>query len=162
LALGVSEVIFVDDDMSWEPEDLMTLLQTQGDVVAGNYRYKMDEVRFMGLPALGDNGRPMVRGDGCVQMIGVPAGFLRVSRNAISQILEAYPTLRIGNDGNVDLFNHGAHDGVWFGEDFAFSRRWMEMGNNIWCPPHLTLVHNGTKGETWGGTYHDYLTGFKP
>lgn len=163
LKWGATHVVFIDDDMSWEPDDLITLLQTEGDVVAGNYRYKThDEVRFMGIPLLGPNKRPMVREDGCVDMLAVPAGFLRVSRLAIAQFLVAYPELRLGDEGNVDLFNHGAHNGIWYGEDFAFSRRWHEMGNAIWCPPRLNLVHNGSKGETYGGTYHDYLINYKP
>ena len=30
-------IVFIDHDVSWKPQDLVTLIQTEGDVVAGLY-----------------------------------------------------------------------------------------------------------------------------
>lgn len=178
LAWGADVVVFIDDDVSWEPADLIKLIETDGDVVAGNYRYKNDdEVRFMGKPFLGERGHPIVRqSDGAVLMLAVPAGFLKVTRAGVMRFLEAYPHLRMNwkDDGvNVDLFNHGVWNGVWFGEDFGFSRNWNDLGGQIWCVPDLNLTHNsrgyfGKGGLRWHpekaypSNYHRYLLSYKP
>ncbi len=158
---GAEIVVFLDDDVSWQPEDLVRLVQARGDVVAGTYRFKVpgDEA-YMGEHAVGPDGRPIVRDDGAILMSFIPAGFLKVTRSALDRFMEAYPELVIDkdNDGfrSPDLFNHGAHKGVWYGEDYAFSRRWREAGGEIWLLPDLQLDHNG-KETTWKGNYNEYL-----
>ena len=121
-------VVFIDHDLSWEPEDLVRLIQHPGDVAAGDYRYKMDEETYMARLFTTDDGHPMVRADGTLRAHAVPAGFLKVTRAAVERFREAYPELLFGKDEFIDLFNHGAYEGLWWGEDFAFSRRWRAMG----------------------------------
>ena len=162
LDAGADVVVFIDHDMSWAPRDLLTLLETEGDVVGGTYRFKQDDVEFMGHPWPGETGRPLVRDtDGAVKMVCVPAGFLKVTRNGISRFMRKYPELIYGDECNpsIDLFQHGAVDRVWYGEDYMFSRRWNEI-DDIWCPPHLELQHHDFDGKSYGGTYHDYLSSF--
>ena len=153
-------VVFLDDDVSWEPPDLLTLLQTPGDVVAGTYRFKLDEEAYMGEHMVGDDGRPVVREDGAVLMRCIPAGFLKVTKAALERFMDAFPDLVIDkdNDGfrSPDLFNHGAHKGVWYGEDYAFSRRWREIGGEIWLVPTLKLNHNA-KDRVYEGNFHEWL-----
>lgn len=176
LKWGADVIVFIDDDVSWDPQDLLTLIETEGDVVGGNYCYKTDdEVRFMGKPFLGPSGHPIVRAsDGAVSMFALPAGFLKVTRAGVMRFLEAYPNLRMNwheAGFSVDLFNHGVYEGVWFGEDFAFCRNWMALGGEIWCPPDLNLVHNsrgyfGRGGLTWNpgkpypSNYRKYLESY--
>lgn len=159
LTAGADVVVFIDHDMSWAPKDLLTLLETEGDVVAGTYRFKFDNEEFMGRFWPGpDHGKPLVReSDGAVKMVCVPAGFLKVTRNAVNKFMRKYPELNYGEEcgPSTDLFQHGAHEGVWFGEDYAFSRRWNAIGD-IWCVPTLELVHH-EKDKSYGGTYHDFL-----
>src|SRR5574343_444851 len=35
-----THIVFIDHDLSWEPQDLLTLIEAEGDVVSGNYRFK--------------------------------------------------------------------------------------------------------------------------
>lgn len=178
LAKGCDTIVFIDDDISWQPPDLLKLIETDGDLVCGNYRYRTDEeVKFMGKPFLGEAGHPIVREDGCVLMLGVPAGFLKITRAGVLRFLDAYPHLRMNTekpeDVNVDLFNHGVWNGTWFGEDFAFSRNWNDMGGQIWCVPDLNLVHNDrakfgpggltyTPEKAYPSNYHQYLMSYRP
>ena len=55
----------------------------------------------------------------------------------------------------MDLFNHGALDGVWMGEDYAFSRRWEDMGEELWIVPDLDLTHHGDK--PYLGNLHRFM-----
>ena len=152
-------IVFIDHDVSWDPDDLVTLIQTPGDVVCGTYRYKRDDENYMGAPFIGETGRPLVRSDdGCVKMHSAPAGFLKITRQCVQKFIRAYPGLVYGDPcaPSVDMFNHGAHGGQWWGEDYAFCRNWREAGGEIWCVPDLNIAHH-TKEKSYPGNYHRYL-----
>lgn len=149
-------IVFLDHDVSWEPQDLLTLIDTEGHVVMGTYRFKKAEEEYMGC--LTEGQFPTVRADGCIKMAWGPAGFLKVTRTAINQIAKSYPELIYGEPCNpgIDLFQHGAHKGEWWGEDAAFGRRWTECGGEIWLIPTLNIAHH-TADESFPGNFHEYL-----
>lgn len=157
LKWGADLVVFLDHDVSWEPGALKKLIETPGDVVGCTYRFKMPEHIYMGRPFLGEQGAPLVREDGCIHMQYLPAGFLKVSRFAIGRFMVAYPHLTVEKDGIPipDLFNHGAHKGTWYGEDYAFCRNWTDLGGEVWCIPDLDVHHNGD--VCYEGNYHKWL-----
>lgn len=148
-------IVFIDHDVSWDPQDLLTLIETKGDVVMGTYRFKKDEEEYMGLQT---TIFPTVRDDGCIQMAWGPAGFLKVTRTAVNQICKSYPELIYGEPCNpgIDLFQHGAHNGEWWGEDAAFGRRWTECGGEIWLIPTLNIAHHSAE-KSYPGNYHNYM-----
>jgi len=158
LDAGADVIVFIDHDVSWRPADLVKLIKTEGDVIAGLYRFKQaGEVKYMGV--LDDlDGQVQVREDGCIKATRVPAGFLKVTRNTINKFMQAYPHLMYGEAcaPAVDLFNHGAHKGQWWGEDYAFSRNWIDCGGEIWIVPDVTLTHHSA-GEDFPGNYHEFL-----
>lgn len=148
-------VVFIDHDMSWPPEDLVRLIETDGDVVCGTYRFKKDEEEYMGSL---EGEYPITRADGCIKMAWGPAGFLKVTRAAVNRIMTAYPELCYGEKcaPAVDLFQHGAHKGTWWGEDAAFGRRWNECGGDLWCIPDLALTHHSAD-QAYPGNFHEYM-----
>lgn len=151
-------VVFIDHDLSWEPRALLALVQADGDVVAGTYRFKRDPEEYMGALQPNIQGRPQVRADGCVKAHSIPAGFLKITKNGVNRFMLAYPELCYGDRFAlaVDLFNHGAHEGTWYGEDYAFARRWREKCGEIWVIPDLDIAH--WAGETpYPGNFHRYL-----
>lgn len=150
-------IVFLDHDLSWKPEDLLKLIETPGDVVAGLYRFKKDDVEYMGAIDVQADTRPILRADGCMSADRVPAGFLKVTREAVAKFMRAYPHLMYGDPINpsVDLFNHGAHDWTWYGEDYAFSRNWKACGGQIWVVPDLDLTHHGDK--PYPGNWHQFM-----
>lgn len=152
-------VVFLDHDLSWRARDLLDLIETPGDVVAGTYRFKKPEERYMGSVHSGPNGTPLVREDGCIKGEWAPAGFLKVTTDAINRIMTEFPDLCFGPRYNlsVDLFNHGAHRGIWWGEDYAFCRRWSEIGGTVWIRPDLDLTHWGSDGTPYLGNFHQFL-----
>lgn len=160
LDAGADVAVYLDYDLSWDPSDLLKLIETPGDVVAGTYRFKRgDEVEeYMGTVHSDATGRPLVRSDGCIKASRIPAGFLKVTKEAICRFMQAYPALVYGPSYNpsIDLFNHGAHKGLWYGEDYAFSRNWCEAGGDIWIVPDLNLNHHaGTR--VYPGNFHRFL-----
>lgn len=151
-------IIYIDYDMSWTPAALLKLIQTDGDVIAGTYRFKKDEEAYMGTILTDGRGYPICRTDGCISAEWVPAGFLKVTSGAIDKFMRAYPELVYGPRFNpsVDLFNHGAHDGLWFGEDYRFSQRWLDKCGPIWIVPDLDLTHHSAD-QSYPGNFHRHL-----
>lgn len=151
-------IVFIDYDVSWQPADLLKLIETEGDVVAGTYRCKIDEEQYMGTVETDADNRPIVRGDGAIKAKLVPAGFLKVTKEAVDAFMVAYPELCYGPMYHlaVDLFNHGVHERIWWGEDYSFSRRWRDKCGDIWIVPDLSLDHN-FKGTTYKGNFHKFL-----
>jgi hypothetical protein len=152
-------IVFIDHDLSFDPEDLRLLIRAEGDVVAGTYRFKIDEESYMGTIKVQADTRPITREtDGAIRANLMPAGFLKVTKEAVHHFMEAYPELCFGPKFNpsVDLFNHGAHEGQWWGEDYAFCRRWNALGGEIWLVPDLNLTHHGADGTAYPGNFKDY------
>lgn len=146
-------VVFLDHDLSWRPGDLLRLIQTDGPVIAGTYRFKKDDEEYMGTLVGDENGHPIYRDDGCVLANWIPAGFLKITSDAIEEMMKAWPALVYGSRyrPSFDLFNHGAHLGTWYGEDYAFSRRWNDQGGKIWLVPDLDLTHHAADGRAFPG-----------
>jgi glycosyltransferase involved in cell wall biosynthesis len=158
-------IIYIDYDLSWEPKDLLTLLETEGDVVAGTYRFKKEPEEYMGNLYVDEDGLPIVReSDGAIKSKHCPAGFLKVTKGALIHFAKSYPELVYGDplSPSIDLFNHGARDGVWWGEDYAFCDRWIKAGGEVWTPPNINVNHHSTdytresKAE-FKGNLHEFL-----
>ncbi|MGH8716830.1 MAG: hypothetical protein ACREUI_08970, partial [Burkholderiales bacterium] len=127
-------VVFIDHDLSWNSPDLLDLVETEQDVVAGTYRFKREPEEYMGALISGEGGAPILGEGGCVEAHSAPAGFLKVTRKAVNDFMRAYPDLLYGEpcSPHVDLFAHGAHGNVWYGEDYAFCRNYREKCEKIW------------------------------
>jgi hypothetical protein len=160
MVAGADLVMFIDHDVSWKPDALIKVLQAEGDVTCGTYRYKLDVEEYMGAFFIDEAGKPVTRADGCVLAQMIPAGFLKVTRAAVEKFAAAYPELTYGakdaDKKHVDLFNHGAHGGIWWGEDFAFARRWRELGGQIWVVPDISIDHHSPE-RAYRGNFHRYL-----
>jgi len=163
-------VVFIDHDMSWEPENLLKLIETEGDVVSGTYRFKGEPAEYMGAlfqyPKGSKNaegrdigGTPIVREDGCIKAHSIPAGFLKVTRKAVNKFINEYPELTYGEKCSpmVDLFNHGTIDHVWYGEDYAFAKRWNDKCGDIWIIPDMNLNHHSSDGTEYKGNFHEFM-----
>jgi glycosyltransferase involved in cell wall biosynthesis len=152
-------VVFIDHDMSWEPQNLLTLIETEGDVVSGVYRFKGDPPEYMGALLQDIKGRPQIRKDGCIKAHSIPAGFLKVTRQGINKFIDAYPELTYGEKCSpmIDLFNHGTIEHTWYGEDYAFAKRWRDKCGDIWIIPDMNLDHNSSDGTVYRGNFHLHL-----
>jgi hypothetical protein len=160
LALDVQPdaIVFLDHDLSWRPEDMVALLAVEHDVVAGTYRSKTDDDFYMGSYVPAPSGAPIRRGTNCILADKAPAGFLKITPHAVHEFMGAYPELVYGLRWRpfVDLFQHGAHEGVWWGEDYAFCRRWIAKCGELWILPDLDLTHH-SKDKAYPGNYHRHL-----
>lgn len=153
-------IVYLDYDVSWRPEDMVKLLSIDLPVVAGTYRFKDDEIRYMATVLPGVDGQLQYNEHGCVKVDRAPAGFLKVTRGALQIFARKHPHLLYGDPlkPHIDIFNHGAHEGVWWGEDYAFCRRWAETGNDMWIYPDLNIDHH-SPSKTYKGNFLKHLKG---
>lgn len=153
-------IVFLDDDMSWTPQGLLKLIQCKEDVVGGTYRYRKAEVEYMGCVHTDADGRPVVRADGLISPKWMPSGFLKITAHAVDKFMKAYPHLNCGPayHPTPDLFNHGAHEGIWYGQDYAFCRNYSAKCGPIWLMPDLDINHH-QGDQVFEGNFHRYLLG---
>ena len=157
-------IVFIDHDVSWKPKDLLDLILADVDVAGGTYRFKQDgEHAYMGRPFTDPQGKPQTakftkNGAIMLKAACLPAGFLKVTADAVDRFMTGYPELCYGPKYHlsVDLFNHGAHKGLWFGEDYAFCRNWNDIGGECWLMPNLDLTHHSAD-RAYPGNYHEFL-----
>lgn len=152
-------IVFIDHDLSWDAQDLLTLIETEGDVVCGTYRFKEESEVYMGALNSTPDGFPVVFPDGTLSAHSAPAGFLKITKHCVNRFIAAYPELTYGDkfSPHVDLFNHGAHKGTWYGEDYAFCRNWRDAGGVVKLVPNLNISHWGADGTEYRGNFHFYL-----
>lgn len=157
-------VVFVDQDISWEPGHAVKLIETEGGMVAGTYRYKHDEEHYMGGLNEVEEGVAAVREDGCLEALVAPAGFLKVTREAVNMMMKAHPELCCGETSNphFDMFSHGIMEGEWRGEDTAACMRWWKMGEKVWVRPDLKITHHSANKDYPGnlGEYLERIAGY--
>lgn len=117
------------------------------------------EVRYMDYPF-----NPIAHGkepvgkymdeDGFVEVAEAPTGFMCIKRQVLLDMMKHYPELNYVPDGPPN--NPKAHlhyllfdcmvdpdDGRYLSEDYAFCRRWRDMGGKVWVDLHSKLMHLG-------------------
>jgi hypothetical protein len=91
---------------------------------------------------------------GFVKVRYAGTGFLMIRRVAIERMCARYPQLQYKRDHSLDaavcsdrrfaLFECMiGEDGTYLSEDFAFCKRWTEMGGDIWADLGSKLNHVG-------------------
>ncbi len=170
---AASHLLFVDSDIEFAPAQVVRLLHSGKDVVAGMYPIKSlnwgDAARqrhlhgetgeaaclmYVGKPC---EGTERETEDGLVTAEYAGAGFMMVSRAAVERLIAAFPMscyneihawpLRSG----PAVERHALFDtmivpesGEYLSEDFAFCRRWRDIGGRIWLDTRSRLTHVGS------------------
>jgi hypothetical protein len=81
-------------------------------------------------------------------------GFLMIRRQALEKMCAQYPQLKFKRDHSVDAATASDkrfalfecmidEDGTYLSEDFAFCKRWTDMGGEIWADLASKLNHVG-------------------
>jgi len=93
--------------------------------------------------------------NGLIRLHDGATGFMMIKREAIDKMIKAYPELKYNNDLNTgpelqDYFYAmfdtmiDPKDKRYLSEDYTFSRRWQDLGGDIWLDPTISLNHYGT------------------
>lgn len=166
-----THILFVDADIGFAPENVFRLLESGKDVVAAVCPLKHIDwekaraaakagvedlqaasigyvVRFLPTP---DNSVEVE--DGIAKVAYGGTGFLMIRREALQRIADAHPELRaVLDDGSeaVMVFDTllEPETGQYLSEDYAFCRRWRDLGGEIWADVEARLTHVGHAAYT--------------
>jgi len=170
---AATHLLFVDADIGFTPEQVFRLIESGIDMVAGVYPIKhvnwdkakraMDAGR-PNVPAASldyvleiDNPdhATVVNGFASVRYAGT--GFLMIRRHVIERMCRhpGYASLQFFREHSHDALAGSANrfalfecmidpaTGTYLSEDFAFCKRWTDMGGEIWADLDSRLDHVG-------------------
>jgi hypothetical protein len=165
-----THLLFIDADIGFEPDQVIRLLQCGAEMCAAIYpvkRIDWDKVRSTietdrPNPAAAalkyvfevDDPDAVTEQAGFVKVRYAGTGFLMIRRSALERMCARYPQLRYRRDHSTDAATASdrrfalfecmiAEDGTYLSEDFAFCRRWIDMGGEIWADLKSKLDHIG-------------------
>jgi len=146
MASGMSDLVFVDADIGFEPHGIVDLCKAAPDIVMGLYLMKSEKPRYSALMT-----DPVIRHPSDMRLIKIqygPAGFMRIRRSVIEKMIAQWPEeyYHDGAAGKVyDLFQHGRYGHAFTGEDIKFCERAITCGLDIWAMQGIKLQHFGEK-----------------
>lgn len=93
--------------------------------------------------------------DGLIEVLDAGTGFLCIKRHVIDELIAAHPELTYypertyqadPNDPQPEwaIFDTLIDAGRYLSEDYAFCRRWQQLGGEVWLDPSIALDHLGT------------------
>ena len=167
---NATHLLFVDADIGFEPEQVLRLIECGADMCAAIYpikRIDWDKVKTTVQAARPDPAAAALQyvfevddpaavtaRAGFVRVRYAGTGFLMVRRHALEKMCAHYPQLRYRRDHSLDAAvasdNRFAlfecmigEDGTYLSEDFAFCKRWTDLGGEIWADLASKLSHVG-------------------
>lgn len=156
LAGDGTHLVFVDWDVCWDRRagGIDRLVDHGVDCVAGMYPMRKDPIQFnLRSEQEGGKGLYINRQNGLIEVWGVSAGFLCLSRRMLAKMADHYreeltfdlPKVKGGKA--VGLFDPYVVPGTQrkLGEDYALCQRWRDMGGQVWIDPQISMGHIGAK-----------------
>lgn len=166
-----SHLLFIDADIGFTADAVLRLLAHDKPLIGGLYRRKsLDEVAYV-WNRLPPHLERRCAKTGAITCAAVGTGFMMIRRDVFRAMIEASllkPTLwdrlrgrtqarsplryLIGEgepgawrDQTFSLFDCWIDEtGNYLSEDYAFCRRWRDLGGDVWADPGILLTHNGT------------------
>ena len=160
--------MFIDADIHFDPEAVLRLIRSGHDISVACYPKKIvmwDQAKksieegVQKNPAMlasslvvnfGAASRPIQ--NGFIEILDGPTGFMLIKREVFTKMEKHFPELMCVNDHQNRDFDtyHAAFDCMidpvtrrYLSEDYAFCRRWQQMGGKIFADVTTTLGHIG-------------------
>jgi hypothetical protein len=160
--------MFIDADVHFDPQSVVRLIQSGHELSVACYPKKFvdwnqaaeavkkgDERNMAMLSAslvVNFGAEKVAIVNGFAPVLDGPTGFMLVKRCVFENMEKAYPELNCMNDHQNRDFDtyHAAFDCMidpvskrYLSEDYAFCRRWQQMGGKIYADTQTTLGHVG-------------------
>jgi len=165
-----THLLFIDADIGFAPEQVVRLIQCGAEMCAAVYPVKRLDWNRMKTtiaaaspnPAAAalqyvfevENPNAVTAQDGFLKVRYAGTGFLMIRRAALERMCECYPQLQYKRDHSIDAATESnkrfalfesmiGEDGTYLSEDFAFCKRWTDIGGEIWADLNSKLSHTG-------------------
>lgn len=170
LKTEATHLMFIDADIKFEAEDVISMLEQHDmDVLCGVYAKKsfnwkrrraqpMEPVQQVPLEFnlnLKQVRNTPVMNDQYVEVLDAATGFMLIQRHVIERVCEAFrKDLECVNDVNGDRSTYVAifdcmidpDTRRYLSEDYAFCRRWQQIGGKVHVDLACRLAHVGAYG----------------
>jgi hypothetical protein len=167
MASGCDSLVFLDADVGWRAEDLVSLVLHDRDIVAGVYPKKTQEGMDAEFPVFVAPGTVLLsEDDGCVEVSGAPTGFMKITRHAMEIMHEKHGSMKHYGQNDKPgalpltiLFERGFDSGFRRSGDYNFCHKWRQTGGKVYVDPRWTFIHEGDKqwvgclGDHWKAKY---------
>jgi hypothetical protein len=166
---SATHLLFIDADIGFEPDQVVRLIECGADMCAAVYPIKRIDWQRMKNALSGARPNPaaslqyalevedpnaVIANSGFIKVRYAGTGFLMIRRAALERMCAHYPQLRYKRDHSIDAATESdnrfalfecaiAEDGTYLSEDFAFCKRWTDMGGEIWADLNSRLHHIG-------------------
>ncbi len=155
---AVCRLLLADRDIAAGVYPMKSMNWPAAGLPAGTTRAQFED-RYAEFPfnPIGHGGEKVgsyADGDGFVEVAEAPTGFMCIKRDVLLRMMKHYPALNYVPDGPSN--NPEAHlhwlffdcmvdpdSGRYLSEDYAFCRRWRDMGGKVWVDTLCKLVHLG-------------------
>ena len=153
LESNCTDLIFIDSDINFEPEDVFRLMAWTTDpkkgIVAGVPRVRGEERVYITALEYDDNQELTMNSMGLVRAERVATAFMMVRRDVFETLVEAHPEWTY-YDKKSDrmlpaIFDFKLTEEGYMGEDFLFCDRAREVGFEVWIDPTIKLGHMGVQ-----------------
>lgn len=133
-----THLFFIDSDIGFDPASFSRLLHSGFDVVAAPYAFRSDDASVQGGFSVDIKGLGSVSDTGFAAIDYAPTGFMCIARSVIEKMAMA-------GIGKHEFFDTMRVDDDYLPEDFAFCRRWRDIGGLVYLDTRAFLSHQGTK-----------------
>lgn len=137
------EFIFIDADISWNPQHIMEIINSKHDVVGIPYPKKTDksseyDIVVTSGQSLGDYIE--------VDLIGT--GFLKLSKKVIHDLWNESEEVVFRENSIKEICKYGKNGNKFIGEDYNLCETIQGLGYKIYAYTKHTCNHIGTKVYT--------------
>ena len=171
-----THILFIDADIGFAPDNVFRLLEADKEVIAAvcplkqiNWEKARAAVKKGVVDLQAASIGYVVRflpnatnevnvENGMAQVAYGGTGFLMIRREAMQRICDAHPELRARMGDMSDILAKEAvmvfdtmvepETGQYLSEDYAFCRRWRDLGGEIWADFEARLSHVGHAAYT--------------
>lgn len=159
LASDFTDLLFIDDDMDWTPNDVVRLLASDKPLIGGVGRMRVQKPNadpnvWCWRPLVGSVGGLNQDEMGAIEVKGFGAAFMLINRAVFIRMVEAHPEWKRPGAADwpdairahyFEFFrqNHEGEAGE-VSEDYVFCDRWRALGETIWVDPDIALGHVGS------------------
>lgn len=175
---SLTHLFWIDADIGFTADQVLRLLLADRDVVAGVYPIKRFDwpaalpagltretfaQRYLRYPVNAHDGVARdIDDEGFLEVSEAPTGFMCIKRSVIETMMEKLPELQYVPDGPPDTAIHDLcyrffdvmvepSTGRYLSEDYAFCRRWRDIGGRVFVDTQSRLSHQGI--YTWNGDF---------
>ena len=144
------ELVFIDSDQAWAPEDLLKLINIDKDFVGAPVIFKNSNKYNVSFESISN--------EDLIKVDSVGTGFLKISKRVAKAVSDVSQRYRDGESFNKMAFEVNVVGGNIVSEDFMFCKKWKDLGGEVFIDPSINPYHIGN--ASFRGDFKEYLESY--